>query len=275
MIRIVSGKPGKGKTLFLTYLMYLSASVNGYENYLKSCKRIKFFNEHGYKFSYPLQKHVTYFNGQARIAPMGRPVKNIFTFNPWEMALPTKENDVALFFPYSDIFVDEGQRYYNSRLFQKFPAAVSRFYELHRHYGLNITIACQRPGLIDLNIRELAEELIYIEDLDTIVDELGNLIKATWHIRKFTNNAEMEKYIDGHKDLGTEEIVECEENLFKFYNTKFFEFAFLNQRENQDFLNKCLKPFEFSPEIVNVLNEVYSFNPPPNYYDNDKREDKT
>lgn len=269
MIRIISGKPGKGKTLYAIYLMMLSSAVNGYKRYLKSCKEIQYLNSCGYNFSYPQQKHVTYFNGQARISMSGRPVKNIYTFNPWKLALPTRTNDVQLFFPYSDLFIDEAQRFYNSRLYQKFPQCVSRLYELHRQWGLTITLICQRPGLIDLNIRQLAEELIWIEDVELIEGSSGNLLKATWKLRKFTSNADLERYLDGHKELGEIETVECTENLYKFYDTFFFKFLFLNRRKNQDFLQKCLQPFKYSPKIVDALSDVYSAEAPPEYYELD------
>lgn len=272
MIRIISGNPGAGKTLLAMHFMSIDTSINGYDNYLKSCNQIKTFNDCGYAFDYPKQKHVTYFNGQARISVMGKPVKNPYSFNPWKMALPTRKNDVHLFFPCSKIYIDEAQRFYNSRLFQKFPTAVSRFFELHRQWDLDITLIAQRAGLIDLNIRELAEELIYVEDLNTEVGTLGNLIKATWRVRKFTNNADLEHYLDGHKELGQEEIIESTENLFKFYDTKFFKFLFLNQRRSQKFLQEYLRPFKYSPELVDALSEVYSFEAPSGYYDNDKKE---
>ena len=48
------------------------------------------------------------------------------------------------------------------------------------------------------------------------------MVKATWTLRKFTNNADLEHYLDGKKDLGTEEIVECSENLYKFYERKIY-----------------------------------------------------
>ena len=267
MIRIISGKTGAGKTLYAVYLMYLATCVNGYDNYLKSCKEIEKLNKNGFKFSYPQEKHVTYFNGEARLSPLGRVVKHPYVFNPWLLGLPTSDNDVSLFFPGSKIFIDEAQRYYNSRLSYLFPDYVSRFYELHRHWGLDITLIAQRAGLIDLNIREIAQELIYIENLDTEEDELGNLVKATWTLRKFTNNADLEHYLDGKKDLGVEEIVECTENLYKFYDTTFYKFLFLNRRSNQDFLQRLLKPFKLTPEICNKLSEVYSAVPPSGYFE--------
>lgn len=266
MISIITGKPGAGKTLFAVFKMLEDTIKDGYDNYITSCKEIEELNKNGYKFNYPKQKHVTYFNGQARFSPQGYSVKSPYILNPWELGLPSQDRDVQLVFPFSKIYIDEAQRYYNSRLSYLFPDFVSRFFELHRHYGLDITLIAQRGGLIDLNIRELAEKLYYIEDLKLIKDSLGNMISATWIIREFTSNAELEKYVDGHKELGEERIYTCNENLFEFYNTRFYKFLFLNRVENRKFLDRLLNPFKHSPDICNMLSQVYSATAPEDFY---------
>lgn len=271
MISIITGKPGSGKTLFAVYLMYLDTILNGYDHYLKSCKEIEELNKNGYNFNYPKQKHVTYFNGQARFSPNGHLPKTTYMLDPWELGLPSQDRDVQLVFPFSKIYIDEAQRYYNSRLSYLFPDFVSRFFELHRHYGLDITLIAQRGGLIDLNIRELAEKLYYIEDLKLVKDSLGNMVSATWIIREFGSNADLEKYVNGNKELGEERIYTCSENLFKFYNTRFYKFLFLNRVENREFLDKSLNPFKYNPEICNKLSQLYSATAPENFY---KKENK-
>ncbi len=267
MIRIISGIIGAGKTLLAMYYMFLETSVKGYENYLKSCNLIKKLNDEGFNFSYPKEKHVTYFNSYARIAPMCRPVKHVYSFNPWLMGLPVPGKDVSIFFPGSKIFIDEAQRFYNSRMSYYFPDHVSRFFELSRQWDLDITLIVQRAKLVDLNIRDIAQELIFVEDLNLVVDDLGQMRSATWKIRKFSSCQELDHYLDGHNELGKEEIVECNENLFKMYDTKFFRFLFLYEKEGQDFVQSTLYPFRYSPEICNVLSEVYKSSPPPGYYD--------
>ena len=194
MIRIISGKTGAGKTLLAVYFMFLATYEKGIENYRKCCKEINKLNEDGFKLSYPKQMHTTYFNGNVCFKPMGRIKKTAYTFDPWLLGLPSLEHNTHLFFPYGDITIDEAQSFFNSRMSMLFPAYVSRFFELHRQFDLNITLIAQRAGLIDINIREIAQELYYVEDLEKEEDSLGNLIKATWTVRKFTNNADLEHY---------------------------------------------------------------------------------
>lgn len=266
MIRIISGIIGAGKTLLANYFMYLDTCLNGYDNYIKSCKKIEEYNSAGFNYKYPVQKHTTYFNGNVHFRPMGKVAKDVYIFNPWRLALPSLERDTHLFLPYGKIYIDEAQTYYNSRLSMYFPAAVSRFFELSRQFDLEITLIAQRAGLIDLNIREIAEELLYIKKLDKEEDCLGNLVKATWTIQKFTNNADLEHYLDGKRELGEEITIECTENLYKFYDTKFYRFLFLNQRKSQEFLQQTLAPFKYSPEICNYLSEIFKAQAPEGYY---------
>ena len=246
--------------------MFLATYEEGYNNYLNCCKAIQELNEAGFNFKYPIQKHTTYFNGNVHFRPIGLKAKDTYTFNPWLLGLPSLEHDTHLFLPYGQITIDEAQTFFNSRMSMLFPAYVSRFFELHRQFDLNITLIAQRAGLIDLNIREIAQELLYVEDLDLEEDSLGNLVKATWKIRKFTDNSDLEHYIDGKKDLGEEIIIECNENLYKFYDTKFYKFLFLNKRRNQEFLQRSLAPFKYSPEICDMLSEVYKAQAPEGYY---------
>lgn len=266
MIRIISGIPGSGKTLLAVHFMYLDTCVNGYENYIKSCKEIEKLNCNGFKFDYPKQHHTTYFNGQVRFCPSCRPVKSPYLFNPWDLGLPGTGKDVCLFFPGAKIYIDEAQRFYNSRKSNLFPNFVSRFYELHRHWGLDITLIAQRCGLIDLNIREIATEFLHIEKLEKEEDSLGNLKRAIWHVRKFENNSDLEHYLDGHKELGIEEVIECNENLYKFYDTKFYRFLFLNKINNQVFSQAEIHPFKTTPKVCDILSDRCSATPPPNYY---------
>ena len=65
---------------------------------------------------------------------------------------------------------------------------------------------------------------------------------------------------------GEEILIECEENLYKYYDTKFFKFLFLNKRRNQDFLQQTLNPFKYSPDICDRLSEVYKASAPQDYY---------
>lgn len=267
MIRIISGITGAGKTLLAVYFMYLDTCVNGYDNYLKSCKEIEKLNKNGFNFDYPKEKHVTYYNGQVRFNPPCMKVKSPYIFDPWELGLPGVGKEVCLFFPYSKIYIDEAQRFYNSRLSYYFPSFVSRFYEMHRHYGLDITLIAQRPGLIDLNIREIATEFIFVESLEKEEDCFGNLKKATWHIRKFFKNSDLEHYLDGKKELGVEEIIVCEDNLYQYYDTYFFKFLFLNRIDNQQFSQMRINRFKITPSVCDVLSDKCSSKPPANYYE--------
>ena len=246
------------------HLMGQKTCVEGYARYRECCKKVDKLNANGFKLSYPKQKHVTYFNGQARLSVMGRPVKVPYILNPWYLGLPTKDSEVDLVLPGSQIFIDEAQRYYNSRMYSYFPDYVSRFYEMHRQYGLDIYLIAQRAGLIDKNIRNIAQQFIYIDSLEKEEDALGNLVKVTWHVHKFNCYGDLEKYEDGNRDLGVEDVIESCENLYRFYDTNFYEFLYLNG--SQDFSQEWIKPYKLTPSICEKLKEVWSATAPPSYY---------
>ena len=80
--------------------------------------------------------------------------------------------ETHLNYPYEVIGIQEAQKYLNSRKSKNFPDWQSRWYEQHRHNNLDILMDVQRPGLVDVNIRELAQ-FIDIQDMENfkIVNE--------------------------------------------------------------------------------------------------------
>lgn len=76
MIRVISGKTGKGKTLLAVYFMFLDTIVNGSENYKKACEAIEELNKSGFNYRYPISKHTTYFNGNVVFTPFGSEKKS-------------------------------------------------------------------------------------------------------------------------------------------------------------------------------------------------------
>ena len=64
--------------------------------------------------------------------------------------------------PASHVYLDEAQKYFNSREgASKLADFVSRFYELHGHYRLNITLTVQRPMLLHSESGVLTPSIIF------------------------------------------------------------------------------------------------------------------
>lgn len=171
--------------------------------------------------------------------------------------------------PYSSVHFDEAQKYYDSRKSATFPDYVSRLYEAHAHYHLNITMACQRSGLIDLNIRALAR---YIEVLglkhkfsryEKHAAHKTWIVKSTWICREFEDYYETEAYINsgGQDKLGNIVKYEHEGNIFKCYDTCNFFSLFLNGYYDRDFDLIPNSALGLDVESVKEFNNCYAVDP--------------
>ena len=118
--------------------------------------------------------------------------------------------------------ITEAQKYLNSRMSMYFPEWQSRWYEQHGHFDLDIYLDTQRPMLIDVNIRELAQ-FIEIVKLDLKYDDYGKVKSLTWTIRKIDNSSLFDRYMaSGKKDKEcyTEETVTANYNVFECYDSQ-------------------------------------------------------
>ena len=135
------------------------------------------------------------------------------------------------------ICITEAQKYLNSRLSMYFPDWQSRWYEQHGHNDLDIYLDTQRPMLIDVNIRELAQ-FIEIVKLDLGYDEYGQVNQLKWKIRKIENSSLFDRYIaSGKKDTScyTEETVIADYNVFACYDSQSCKPKFYEGHFDEDF----------------------------------------
>ena len=118
--------------------------------------------------------------------------------NPYKLGFKNKFVDTHYNLPYELICITEAQKYLNSRMSMYFPEWQSRWYEQHGHNNLDIYLDTQRPMLIDVNIRELAQ-FIEIIKLSIKYDKYDKIKKMTWLIRKIDNSSLFEKYMSSGK----------------------------------------------------------------------------
>lgn len=150
--------------------------------------------------------------------------------NPYRLGFANKFVKTHFSLPYEVIGITEAQKYLNSRMSMYFPEWQSRWYEQHGHNNLDIYLDTQRPNLIDVNIRELAQ-FIEIVKLDIKYDKYGKVKSLTWKIRKIENSGLFDRYMaSGKKDKEcyTEEAVTANYNVFECYDSqnckpKFYE----------------------------------------------------
>lgn len=261
MITIIFGLPRKGKTALMT--KFALENMTGYNARLalKNCHSIvSKYNNGGFKFSLP-EKHLVHadYTISARHGKITQHYVDGFY-----LGLPDPFHETLFLPPYSYIYLDEAQKYFNSRN-TKIADSVSRFYELHGQFHFNITLACQRPKLIDLNIRELAERVIEVVDLKHIYEH-GKIVGSIWICHEYEKCVDAVKFVEGQKVDYNLVNYEFNGNIFKHYDSFFFEKSFLNERYNKDF--DIYKTGNYSCDIDDVrrFNAEHSYTIPKGYY---------
>ncbi len=274
MITIICGEPGRGKTALMTYFAFIEMVQNGFENYWNSCRRIDILVQGGFsKLKYLPNRHTVYAD---YIIKNRFPSIQSYYVDGFKIALPNPFFDTAFFAPYSKIFLDEAQKYYDSRMSKYIRECVYRFYQLHRHNHLDIYMTCQRLGNIDLNIRDISERIIYVESLELKKDSYGQIIKMTWTVSEFNSLKEAESYIDTSKtsDKSKQKTYEYAGNIFNLYNSYGNEPAFYDGNYERQY--DCYTEEEYIETVDSymVYNQNHMYYAPVGYWKNEKRDEK-
>ena len=291
-IVLTVGGTGAGKTSYLSHIACEFLTKD--DEYDLCLDKINSYNSMGYNLSIP--NHLVFSDFKISCnTKLG--YKESYFVNGFYLGMPNAQHPTMFLPPYSKIFLSEGQRYYDSRKYNLFSDFVSQFYEQHRHYGLSIYIDCQRPGLIDLNIREIATKVYYIESMVNDIDSYGRIIANHWNVRLFSNVFDCEKYIQGDKTLGSPIVIShkttvtcfadlkfldspkvihsnyrllkkgsellVRSNIFDNYNSTNKELAFLRGRKGHDF---SFYNHPTDDMYINDLDDIYSFDAPRTFY---------
>lgn len=272
MITIICGEPGKGKTALLTYFAVDKMINNGFEYWWKSCKRIDTLKQGGFShLEYPPQRHTVYCDYDLQI---NFPSFKSYYVDGFNIALTNPFFPTAFFYPYSQIFLDEAQKYYDSRMSRYLRECVYRFYQLHRHNNLDIYMTCQRLGNIDLNIRQIAECIILVKDLKIKKDEYGRIINMKWIVLKFNSLSSAESFIDnGNKTVEYEtKTYEFNGNIFKFYNSYGNEPVFYDGNYNRKYDCYTVDGYVDTIDSYIKYNSDHMYYAPVGYWKNEKRD---
>lgn len=191
-------------------------------------REINIKNHYGFKLDLP--KHCVSSNFDITFHKFGYSPRHSRRINPYRLGFANEYVKTHFNIPYEVIGITEAQKYLNSRMSMYFPEWQSRWYEQHGHNNLDIYLDTQRPMLIDVNIRELAQ-FIEVVKLKIMYDKSGRVCKLKWRIRKIDNSALFDKYMSsGKKDRScyTEHTVVANYNVFDLYDSqcckpKFYE----------------------------------------------------
>jgi len=273
MITMIYGVPGAGKTSLMAY--YATQILqNDLENYI-SCKReLRGLNNTGFNYGLPPQKHVCYSDNTIRWGKR----RNSYYVDGFRIGLPNMFFDTCFLPPYATIFLDEAQRYYDSRMSKFLREDVYHWYQLHRHNDYNVYLVCQRPANIDVNIRALAERVIVLDSCVTQLDDYGSISQITWRGRTFASADTAENYLlasdkSQFASLGQDFTQTCDYDIFACYNSKSCRPAFYadyNKPIEFYTANGCVATLQSYVEY----NNSHYFTAPQGFWKNTERDKK-
>ncbi|MCH5162733.1 MAG: hypothetical protein J1G38_04515 [Clostridiales bacterium] len=221
-----------------------------------------------------IPQHCVSANYVIRLKRFGyRPRQNRI-INPFRLGFDNPYVKTHFNLPHEAIFITEAQKYLNSRMSKAYPDWQSRWYEQHGHDYLDIYLDTQRPGLIDLNIRELSS-FIEIVKLDIRRNKYDEIIGLKWRIRRIDNNGLLERYLNSgktDKDCYTEEIVKADYNVFKCYDSQSCKPKFYAGHLDEDI---DYMPAESTEDSIEGYIEYYEKNDdelPRGFYKSSKKE---
>lgn len=160
--------------------------------------------------------------------------------NPYKLGIKEfapEDADLHLDIPYGVYFIQEAQRYLNSRRSANFPDFQSRWYETLGHNHMVVFLDCQRPGLIDLNVRANAS-FIEVRDLDVKLNKYGDVKGLKWYIRRIENSEALDTYLQSGRqntDVFVDDVIEADYNVFEIYDSHGCRGRFYNNRECEKF----------------------------------------
>ncbi|MCM1533400.1 MAG: zonular occludens toxin domain-containing protein [Corallococcus sp.] len=264
MITIVFGKPGCGKTAFLTAnaAQYLNGSAMDGELYDGCCEEVSKLNAEGFRFELPKHSPV-YSNYPITVQNGANSYVGSYYVDGFHLGFENSDVEVFCVLPGSKIFLAEAQRYYNSRKSKDLPDWVSRFYEEHRHFGLDIMLDVQRPGLIDVNIRELAERFVEIEQIVQRRDKNGYVSGTEFYCKVFEDWKFVDRYLNGSADNFEKRIYSFDFDVFEYYQSTSYYRNFLPS-DGFDYIEHfALENVEKDVERAKLM---YRQTPPTGFY---------
>ncbi len=189
--------------------------------------------------------------------------------NPYRLGFSNPKVETHFNIPYEAIFITEAQKYLNSRKSAAYPDWQSRWYEQHGHDYIDVFLDTQRPGLIDVNIRDLSHfiEIMKLDILD--YDRYGSPCAFRWKIRRIENSSLYDRYISSgkqDKNCYEEDEVISENRVFDMYDSRSCKPKFYAGHMYEDFDYDEAKPTEESFDGYIKFMQEYDDELPEGFY---------
>lgn len=273
MITMICGVPGSGKTSLMAY--YATKLLqDDLSNYIACKRELRKLNSTGFNYTLPPQKHLVYTDNPIHL---GKRIAS-YDVDGFRVGLPNIFFDTTFLPPYSSIFLDEAQRYYDSRMSKFLRDDVYHFYQLHRHNDYNVYLVCQRPANIDVNIRALAERVIVLDECKTKQDDYGCVSQISWLGKEFASADTAESYLlssdkSSFDNLGKQFNESCDFDIFSCYDSKSCRPIFYSDY-NKPIEYYSSQGYVLSLESFVEYNNVHYFTAPLGFWKNTERDKK-
>lgn len=223
MITAIGGMPGVGKTSLLMAFVEGTYWAEGQQILNYSRARIEEFNS---TRLYPLEapeKVPLLTNFESKFKVGYEKWYKPYMINMYRFGMPGGRGGkyrVQFIPPGSKLFLTEVQRYFDNRQSQNLPPWVSRAFEMHRHYGLDIYLETQRAMGLDNKIREIAGRFIEVLKQRHYKDELGNITRTQWDCLLFNSVTAYDQYLkSGNTDGAKPFTYEYKGNIFDCFDS--------------------------------------------------------
>ncbi len=275
MITHVVGKTRVGKTAFLVADMtqYMNRSISDLELYQRCCEEVLSINANGdFGFALPAQSPV-YSNFKTCFQVGYNQYVGSYYMDGFHMGVENEFVDTLPVLPCSRIYLSEAQRYYDSNHTGGIPEWVSRFFEEHGHFDLDILLDSQRPILVHKNIRELIHRFVYVENMHNFTDKMGNIVASRWTYKEFDDWKYVESFIDNGDTRHCEtKTLDYLGNVFEHYESKCYRAQFIPVRR-QFSMQQHMYGARDDDELL-AMKFRYSQTAPENYWPNEIKRDK-
>lgn len=219
MITIIFGAPGSGKSSLMTHFLSEIYYRDGKKKLRQAQEKIEAINEEReHPLSLPESLPI-YANYKVSLHVNYKKNWEPFYINGYYIGLANDRMDTLFTPPYSVIFLDEAQRYFNSRKSASTPDWVSRYAEMHRHYHLDLYLCAQRPILIDANVREICKEFYEAREMEHVRSASGYIEKTIFRVRKFGAWGEVEQYLETGAKTYQEKTITHEGDIFSSFDS--------------------------------------------------------
>ncbi len=251
-LEIIFGAPGSGKSTFNTLRLIIEYKSTGRKLYLNTCKRIAELNLGREHLLTPPDRPPLFADYKMQLKVGYEKNFQPYFIDGFHLGFDNDVMDVMHVPPGSKIHLSEVQRYYDSRKNQTFPDWVSRYFEMHRHYGVDVIMDIQRASLVDVNIRDLCRHFTEIQEMKHTKDDLGRIIQTKFTCREFGSYQDVEEYLNKKTLRHNYDVVKYvyEGNIYRCFNScTYFEKFVPTDNKDFDYMefgsNSIIEPPEF------------------------------